>query len=541
MSSSPQDPEMVKAEVVYEENHTDRRNSEKVTGNNADDSDMGARYRAERKLVRKLDLLIMPIAIVLYLGAYLDRGNLGNANAMGLTTDILKGNDQQYAWVASIFVCWVSNVICNTMSVLTDDSLLVLLMQVLPYPKLSRHLTFRSPTDVLCQIPGTFGPKFVPPQYWIGAVAILWGTAAASQGGTHSYAGIMVARFFMGIGEAGFGSAIPLLFSFWYTKHEIGFRMSIFIGSAAAAGVFGGLLAYGVQQIKNAPIQNWRILFLIDSLPVILAGFVCFFILPSRPATTRWLNEDERALALSRIGKETTQESHGSFNKRHFMMAVKDYRLALCYVIYMGINIALSSLGNFLPTIVASLGYTGAKAQLMTVPPYSAAFVFMTLVNYASDRIGRRGPFVAFSMLLGSMGYVMLLSTHHNNHVRYGAIFLITMGTYTTIPLMLSWVAANAGSETQRVVGLAGLNMFGQCFAILAAHVYPKSAAPYYTLGFGLSCGFQLLAFIIAIVLMIVWSAENRRRDREFGKPTPGELVNTGELGDQAPNFRYML
>ncbi|KAG8844351.1 hypothetical protein FRB96_003075 [Tulasnella sp. 330] len=439
-------------------------------------TDMGARYQAERRLVRKLDLLIMPIAIILYLGAYLDRGNLGNANAMGLTKDILGGSQNEYAWVASIF-----------------------------------YFSY-----VLCQIPGTFGPKFFPPQYWIGAVAILWGTAAASQAGAHSYAGIMAARFFMGIG----------------------FRMSLFIGSAAAAGVFGGLLAYGVQQIKNAPIQNWRILFLIDSLPVILAGFVCFFILPSRPATTRWLNEEERALALSRIGKETTQETHATFNRRHFFMAVKDYRLALCYVIYMGINIALSSLGNFLPAIVASLGYSGSKAQLMTVPPYSAAFVFMTLINYASDRTGRRGPFVAFSMLMGSMGYVMLLSTHHNNHVRYGAIFLITMGTYTTIPLMLSWVAANAGSETQRVVGLAGLNMFGQCFAILAAHVYPASDAPYYTLGFTLSCTFQLLAFFIALILMYVWSADNRRRDREFGKPIPGETVNTGELGDQAPNFR---
>jgi len=220
---------------------------------------------------------------------------------------------------------------------------------------------------------------------------------------------------------------------------------------------------------------------------------------------------------------------------------VRDRRLALCYVIYMAVNIALSSLGNFLPAIVAGFGYTGAKAQLMTVPPYSAAFVVMTSACFLSDRVGKRGPFVAFFMLLGSMGYAILLSNHHNNHVRYGAIFLVTIGTYTTIPLMLGWVAANAGSETQRVVGLAGLNMFGQCFSILAAHVYPTDAAPYYRLGYGLSCGFQLAASLIAVLLMLIWGAENRRRDRKYGKPDPDEAIDTSGMGDRAPSFRYML
>ncbi|KAG8854286.1 hypothetical protein FRB96_007691 [Tulasnella sp. 330] len=452
----------------------------------------------ERRLVRKLDLLIMPIAIVLYLGAYLDRGNLGNANALGLTKDILGGDDEKYASVASIF-----------------------------------YIAY-----VLFQIPGTSGPKLIPPNLWIGSVAIIWGTAAASQSATQSYQGIMIARFILGM------------------------------GSAAAAGVFGGLLAYGIQNVNNTGFEGWRVrgsdllssswsiqhdhqqltnihnhnikvLFFVESVPVIFAGLFCCFILPNRPATTRWLNEDERSLAISRLAIESgPQEAHGSLlNRRHIAMAVCDRR---------GVNIALSSLGNFLPAIVAGMGFTGARAQIMTVPPYSAAFVVMTLANYASDRAGRRGHFVAFFMLLGSLGYFILLIIHHNDYVRYFAIFLVTSGTYTTIPLMLSWVTANAGSETQRVIGLAGLNTFGQSIAILSAHVYPKSAAPYYKLGYGLSCASQLLASFLALVLVKLWGDENQRRDRKYGKPTAStagrdRLVNTVDLGDQAPGFRYML
>ncbi|KAG8881754.1 hypothetical protein FRB97_009163 [Tulasnella sp. 331] len=166
----------------------------------------------ERRLVRKLDLLIMPIAIVLYLGAYLDRGNLGNANALGLTKDILGGDDEKYASVASIF-----------------------------------YIAY-----VLFQIPGTSGPKLIPPNLWIGSVAIIWGTAAASQSATQSYQGIMIARFILGM------------------------------GSAAAAGVFGGLLAYGIQNVNNTGFEGWRVLFFVESVPVIFAGLFCCFILPNR-------------------------------------------------------------------------------------------------------------------------------------------------------------------------------------------------------------------------------------------------------------------
>ncbi|KAG9029408.1 hypothetical protein FRB95_005363 [Tulasnella sp. JGI-2019a] len=395
---------------------------------------------------------------------------------------------------------------------------------------------------ILFQIPGTSGPKLIPANLWIGGVAVVWGTAAASQAVIQSYKGIMIARFILGMGEAGFGAAIPLIFSFWYTKREIGFRLSIFIGSAAAAGVFGGLLAYCIQNINSTGIESWRVLFFVESVPVILAGFFCCFILPDRPATTRWLNEDERQLALSRLARESSQEVHGSsLNWRHAVMAISDRRLAMCYAIYMGVNIALASLGNFLPAIVAGMGYTGASAQIMTVPPYSVAFVVMTFVNYTSDRSGRRGLFVAFFMMIGALGYLILLFVHHNDHIRYSAIFLVTSGTYTTIPLMLSWVTANAGSETQKVIGLAGLNTFGQTFAILAAHVYPKSAAPYYTLGYGLSCGSQLIASILALALVRTWGQENSRRDRVYGKPPSDAIVNTAEFGDRAPNFRYML
>lgn len=59
------------------------------------------------------------------------------------------------------------------------------------------------------------------------------------------------------------GPAIPLYFSFFYTKDEMGLRMAYWFGFAAVAGAFGGLIAFGVQQ-AHAAISNWRLLFIIE-------------------------------------------------------------------------------------------------------------------------------------------------------------------------------------------------------------------------------------------------------------------------------------
>lgn len=47
-------------------------------------------------------------------------------------------------------------------------------------------------------------------------------------------------------GEAMFGQAVALTFSYWYTKPEMAKRIGIFISAGSLAGAFGGLIAFGV-------------------------------------------------------------------------------------------------------------------------------------------------------------------------------------------------------------------------------------------------------------------------------------------------------
>ncbi len=91
---------------------------------------------------------------------------------------------------------------------------------------------------------------------------------------------------------------------------------------------------------------------------------------------------------------------------------------------YFGANCALASISAFLPTIITTFGYSGstsfsieksetdppplanALAQLLTVPPYAVAAVFLCLNSYVSDRLQSRGPFVAYVSVVAAVGYV---------------------------------------------------------------------------------------------------------------------------------------
>jgi len=151
-----------------------------------------------------------------------------------------------------------------------------------------------------------------------------------------------------------------------------------------------------------------------------------------------------------------------------------------------------------------------------------------------------RGPFIAIASAISGTGYVLLLTVHENIHARYFAVFCITSGTYTIIGLMIAWYSHNLGSETKKATGFPMYMAIGQCGSILGSHIFPTTEGPRYIRGFAVSCGLMFLAALIAVILTTFYSLENARRDRVYGKPLNDAPVDTSELADKAPAFRYM-
>ncbi|KAJ7108664.1 major facilitator superfamily domain-containing protein [Mycena epipterygia] len=455
----------------------------------------------ERKLVRKLDGRILPITCLLYLFAYLDRSNLGNARLQGLPKDTLGGDPtgKRFDWVNSVFFF----------------------------------------AYILCQVPATVSSKLFPPRVWLACMAFGWGISSTLMATAFDFGGLMTARVFLGVFEAGFGPVIPLYFSFFYTKEEMGLRMAHWFGFAAVAGAFGGLIAFGVQH-AHAAIHSWRILFIIEGIPAIIMGLIALFLLPNRPESTTFLNERERAIALDRMNRGTSGDDGVKVDRAHILMAFRDWRIYTGGAIYFGLNCALASISAFLPTILATFGFTNAIAQLLTVPPYAVAAILLVSFSYASDRLQTRGIFMAISCIISGIGYVLLLSVPFNVHVRYFAVFCIVSGTYTTIGIIIAWYAHNLGSETKRATGIPMFMAMGQCGSVLGSHIFPLTEGPQYIKGFGISCALEFLAAALSLVLAISYRRDNMRRDELYGKPKLSSRVDTTQLADKANDFRYV-
>ncbi|KAJ6487803.1 MFS general substrate transporter [Mycena sanguinolenta] len=460
----------------------------------------------ERRLVRKLDGRILVIASLLYLFAYLDRSNIGNARLLGLPADTLHGDPtgKQFDWVNSVFFF----------------------------------------AYILCQVPASVSSKLFPPRIWIACVAFGWGLSSTLMATAFDFGGVMTSRVFLGVFEAGFGPVIPLYFSFFYTKDEIGVRMALWFGFAAVAGAFGGLIAFGVQH-AHAAISGWRILFIIEGAPTILMGLVALFFLPNRPETTTFFNDRERAIALNRMNRGTSGDTGAKIEKAHIFMALRDWRCYAGGAVYFGLNCALASISGFLPTIIATFGFSSyfpmglSYLRLflfmfkLTESLYSVAAILLVSFSWCSDRLQSRGVFMSTACVISGIGYVLLLAVPTNVHVRYFAVHCIVGGTYTTIGLIIAWFAHNLGSETKRATGIPLFMSIGQCGSVLGSHIFPLTEGPRYIKGFGISCALAFLAAILSMVLSTSYRMDNARRDRLYGKPNARGRVDTAELADK--------
>jgi MFS family permease len=91
-------------------------------------------------------------------------------------------------------------------------------------------------------------------------------------GTVHNLTGLVIARVFLGMLEAGYFPGVAFYLSMWYKRSEHALRIAIFFSMATFAGAFGGLLAYGIGFMKNiGGYENgWHWIFILGKTSFIL-------------------------------------------------------------------------------------------------------------------------------------------------------------------------------------------------------------------------------------------------------------------------------
>lgn len=125
---------------------------------------------------------------------------------------------------------------------------------------------------------------------------LLWGICMTCMGLVHNFSGLMAARWFLGLTEAGLfpGNYYPLLcyvcrhpltttgvnyyLSCWYRRSEFGIRAAIFFSAAALAGSFGGLLAAAIVNMDGVGGKpGWAWIFILEGLFTVIISLLSFY------------------------------------------------------------------------------------------------------------------------------------------------------------------------------------------------------------------------------------------------------------------------
>ncbi|EFW99743.1 major facilitator superfamily transporter [Grosmannia clavigera kw1407] len=335
---------------------------------------------------------------------------------------------------------------------------------------------------------------------------------------------------------------IPIIMVGWGAS-MLGMGFAIFFSAAAVSGSFGGLLAAAIELmdgIRGRP--GWAWIFILEGLFTILAGIVSFFLVHDFPDNARFLTSDDRVRVVRRLKlDQQSSAEHEEFRMSYFWSAVRDWKMWLGMVIYMGCDMPLYAFSLFLPSIIKNLGWSSSvvHSQLMSVPPYAAAAILTILIGYIADRTHARGLCNIAVSFFGIAGFSMLLGSDRPG-VQYAGTFLGAMGIYPCISNTISWMANNIEGVYKRGVVLGFVIGWGNLNGIVSSNIFFDS--PRYFVGHGLILAYMVV-FLLggSLIMTILLRRENSRRIRgERNGWTAGLSDSEIEaLGDRRPDFLY--
>ncbi|KAH9896379.1 allantoate permease [Xylariomycetidae sp. FL2044] len=458
-----------------------------------------------KKLMRKVDIHLLPMLILMYLLNFLDRNNLSQARLGTLETDLgMKGTDFNLA-TSILFVGYL-----------------------------------------LMQLPSNLLLTRVRPSLYLGSAMTVWGVISTAQSSTHSFGGLIACRFFLGFAEAPFFPGAVFLMSSWYTRSELAHRIAWFYSGSSLANAFGGLIGAGVLgNLSGAHgIAGWRWLFIIEGVITIGSAIAAAFILPNYPASTKWLTAEERAYAQWRLMDDTGEAdlSGASSIKDGLLMALRDPRLYL-FTLLQHASLLSQTFQYFFPTIVKTLGYGSVETLLITAPVWIGTFLVSLVVTYTSGNFADRSIHIVCLMLISVAGNIIVVATL-NTGARFFAMFLMPMGAVAAYQIILTWVANSFPRPlVKRSACISIANMIGNCANIYGPYMYPSSDSPRYLPGGASTATVALLVAILAIVVRLVLQRKNKKLEEQENFESSGRVTNLHADDREAGGvgFRYIL
>lgn len=309
---------------------------------------------------RKVAWRILPLILVLYIVAYLDRANAGFAKLP--MKDALNFPEDVFGWGFGLFFVGY----------------------------------------LLFEIPGALLVEHWSARKWFARILVTWGLCSMGMALVETPNQFYLARFLLGVAEAGFFPGVIVYFTHWFPRRDRARALAAMVLGVPISLAFGARLSAVLIEQNWFGLAGWQWMFLVEGAPAVLLGVAVPFLLTDRPRQASWLTLAEREWLETTLEAER-RETVEAVSVRQVLRQPTVWLLALGI---MAANTGGYALVFWLPTalkgILAATGQSAADADVLNwlAVVYACGLAGVWLSGWSSDRTGERKWHCAVGMIL---------------------------------------------------------------------------------------------------------------------------------------------
>ncbi|CAK3925552.1 related to allantoate permease [Lecanosticta acicola] len=453
-----------------------------------------------RKLVRKVDFMLMPLLCGTYLLQYIDKQSLTYAAVFDLFAST--GTDsKQYSWLVSLFYFGY----------------------------------------LAAEWPMSYVAQKLPTGTVVSVSIIIWGSLLMLMTACHDFAGLAVCRFLLGVCESCITPVFMMIVGQWYQRKQQSSRAGAFYCFNGVGASVGGILFFAVGQAKGFEI--WRAIFLLAGGCTVVWGVVLLIYLPNNIMTAKRFSPQEKAMLIARSQQNQTGIFNPTIKTSQVKEALLDPQIWLLFLFVLLNETINGGLANFSKLIIK--GLTGGQALLTTaygIPTGAWQVFFVFSGPWLAGKLPNARtlimPLYIIPTILATSLLWKLPHTDQNNKGLLVACYIC--GSYVaSLVIALQLPANNVGGYTKRVTATAFVFLAYCAGNIIGPHAFLESEAPTYPTGCTVSMACAAAQIVISFCLRALLIRRNKQRDALYGPPRPA----TGEMEDRTdfenPDFRY--
>ncbi|KAH9999763.1 MFS general substrate transporter [Xylariaceae sp. FL0662B] len=480
----------------------------------------------EKKLLRKIDLNMMPLLCIVYGLNYLDKTTLSYASVMGIKSDLHLDR-------ITLFSRYESGLSFRSETTADFDDKWIASIFYFGY------LVWEWPTNRLLQR--------LPLAKYSAFNIVMWGLTLCCLAAVKNFSGAMAVRFFLGAFEAAVSPGFALFTSQWYTIREQGARVGWWFSFNGWGQIVGGCMAYGIAVgTASHPIliKSWQLVFLVTGFFTAFLGVLFLYLMPDSQLNARFLTQQERVMAVERIRVNQQGVGNKHFKWYQCREALTD-PMIWAFVLFSAIaSIPNGGMSNYFSQLIVSFGFTENESLLLGAPGGAVQVITLLVAGHLGDRLKNRILFGAAGVLLAIVGLFMIVCLPLSNSGGRLAGYYLYQSSSTGFVALLGLISTNIAGWTKKTTA-AAMYLIAYCVGnIIGPQVFQSTDAPQYHNASITVLVCACVAFAIMIFIYFWCIRQNKlkaavRASPEYTKVDGQEFLDLTDR--ENPEFIYSL